>query len=119
MGRIILIILGLYIVYAISQYYWVKHKKNKQIREAKQKRMMRTLKKKTNIPTSEDVDKWYDMSKEDRNARVDKLNKLISKIIVKDPKLTKDLTFIEDCLRKDVLTTNDKKRLNKIWKTSK
>ena len=39
MGRIILIILGLYIVYAISQYYWVNNKKNKQIREEKQKRI--------------------------------------------------------------------------------
>lgn len=119
MIRILLILLGIYIAYSVGLYYWEKHKQNKRLRDAERKKAMRTLKRKTNLPKSEDVDRWYDMSKEDRTARVDKLNKLISKIIIKDPKLTKDLTFIEDCLRKDVLTTNDKKRLNKIWKDSK
>lgn len=116
MVRLILILLGIYITYAITSYYWEKHKQNKILKDARRKKVMRDLKRKASIPKSDD---WYKISKEDRIARVDKLNKLISRIIVKDPKLAKDATFISECLKKDVLTTNDKKRLNKLWKDSK
>ena len=113
MLRILLIIIALYGIYYAVALYWEKHRQNKLMKEAKKSKIMRDLKKKT-FTKSEDVDKWYEMSKEDRSGKVDKIQKLISRIIVKDPKLTKDLTFIGDCINKDVLSQSDKKKLNKL-----